>query len=164
MYSQLMRVINDTDGRLPTRDDERVVLEFAGSLPKRLETANFIQRHEQELIDRCLSRTRSQYPDLAEEFPAAWEKGTKDVRAVIRYAVQAMLMADPDVAADKMLRWLRAILSAVGLDQACVRDTFTNLRDAFRDMLPADGYALMEPYLTRTIEELCGDRPTLTRG
>jgi hypothetical protein len=143
-----MKILNSSD----SRDEQQEILAYVNSLPKRLEIARLVEQKEEELSRQCIDEMRKRYSHFHTLHDRGWEKGYRDVQLVIRYMVQGMLMDDLDVASEKLLMWLRTIVGSLGLTPRFNRDTYTILREGFRQKLPADAFAMMEPQLNKTIE------------
>lgn len=154
MYSRVMKLLNESDGRYLTPAEQAVVLEYARSLPKRFQAARQVEGVEQDAIDQSLAALKRLYPKFADLHPQAWEKATRDMQLVGRFAVQGMLADDLELPADKLYKWMITMLRSVGLTPRFVRDCYQGLRDAYRAKLPADAYGLLEPHLSRAVRDL----------
>ncbi|MBL8800187.1 MAG: hypothetical protein JNM56_40265 [Planctomycetia bacterium] len=150
----MMQLINATDSRYLTAAEQEQVLALCAAMPKRLQAAKLVEQHETELVNLALTEMKKRYTNFANLHDRAWEKGFRDMQLVLRYNVQGMLMDDLEMAADKLLYWLRTMVASAGMTPRFMRDTYTFLRDACRQKLPADAYQLLEPHLNRTIEVL----------
>lgn len=152
MYSSLMKTLNATDGRYLTPDEEKQVLGYAQTLPKRLELARIIEKHEREIVDGAVEKMRVAYPRFTQYHQLAWEKTFRDMQLVLRYNIQGLLMDDIEVGPEKLFYWLRTIVASFHITPQCMRDAYTFLREGVRKHVSADGFELLEPYLNRTIE------------
>lgn len=154
MFSQMMRLINSTDSLYLNPAQQKQLLDYTRSLPKRFKAARAVEQKEDELCRDCVARLRARFPEFDGRHEAAWDKAHRDMQLVLRYNVQGMLMDDPDIATDKLLGWLRTLLASLGMTPQFLRETFTALRDSCRQGLPADVYEWLEPHLERTVREM----------
>jgi len=152
MYSQLMKTLNASDGRYLTREEQEHVLAYCQSMPKRLQASAMVEQKELEIVHTVIEAMKRRYANFANLHDRAWEKGQRDVQLVLRYNVQGMIMDDFDMASDKLLFWFRTIVASTNMTPQFVRETYTFLREACKQKLPADIYSLLAPHLERTIE------------
>jgi hypothetical protein len=149
-FSRMMKLINATDNLYLTPEQQKQLLDYTNSLPRRLKAARAVEAQEAAIVERCHARVRDRYPEFERYHRHGWDKSFRDVQLVLRYNVQGMLMDDPAVPEDKLLGWFRTLIAGLDMTPAIFRDTFSALQDACREVLPADAYALLEPFLERT--------------
>jgi hypothetical protein len=154
MYSRLMKVINATDSLPISPDDQRQLLDYAKSLPKRFQVMRLVESREQDIAEAAIEQMQELYPNFEYYHENGWEKGVRDLGLVLRCNVQAMLMDDVEVNKDKLLSWFRTLNENLSLSPQFVRDCYTALLEACRGMLPADAFALLEPHLRLNVEYL----------
>lgn len=154
MNPRYLKIVAECDNRYPTPEEEQELVEFARSVPRRFEVARLVEKVEQEAVKHCIDETKKRYPNFAGHHEFAWAKAFRDVQLTVRTNVQAMLVGDMRLLDEKLLFWLKTILASFAFTPRFNRDTYTFLRDGFKSRLPADAYALLEPYLNRNIEIL----------
>jgi len=154
MYSRMMQIVNASDSRYLTPPEQEQVLAYCGTMPKRLQAARQVEQLEATLVNQVIGEMKKRYANFANLHDRAWDKSYRDIQLVLRYLVQGMLMDDVDMAAHKLLFWLRTIVASLGMTPAFMRDTYTFLREACKQKLPAEAYTLLEAHLNRTIEVL----------
>lgn len=154
MNSWLMRVIEESDSRYLTREEQKKILAYTSTLPQRLQAANVVEQKEEAIVRATIDQMRRRYPRFEKLHGNAWDKAFRDIQLVVRYTAQAMVCDDPSLLTDKALYWLKTILASFGFTPQFNRDTYTFLRDNMRQQLPADVFALLEPCLSVTIEVL----------
>jgi len=147
----MMQIINASDSLYLTPEEQKQLLEYAASLPGRLQAARAVEAKEDEIAGQCMALMQQRHPEFAAAHEHAWDQGHRDVQLVLRYNVQAMLMDDPDIAVDKLLRWLRTLLAGLGMPGSFLRDNFVCLKQACRAKLPADAFALLDAHLQQNI-------------
>ncbi len=154
MYSRMMQIVNASDSRYLNAGEHDQILAFCTSMPKRLQAAKQVEQKEVDIVNLVIAEMKKRYANFPNLHDRAWEKGFRDIQLVLRYNVQGMLMDDLDMASEKLLFWFRTIVAAVGMTPRFMSDTYTLLRDACRQRLPADTFALLEPHLNKTIAVL----------
>lgn len=147
-------LMRESTGRYLNPKERQALLEFAAGLPHRLQVAEQVERVEDSVVRSALAETRLRYPRFEQYHDGAWAKCYRDAQLVVRHAVQAMLFADPAVLEDRLLHWLRSVGAAANLTPQFIRGFYSAVRDELRDQLPADGFAMIEPWLTRAVEFL----------
>lgn len=153
MGMNIFHLIQETDSRYPTPEEEQQILAWAQSIPKRLQIARAIEQKEQALTKYVIESMKAKYPNFARLHDQAWDKAFRDIQLVIRYNVQGMLLDDMDIASEKLLLWLRTILASFNMTPQFVRETYEFLKQAIAQQVP-EAQELMEPHLNRTIEVL----------
>jgi hypothetical protein len=147
MYSRLMKLINATDGRYLTPQEQEQVLAYVNSVPRRLQAARLVEQKEADIVNWVIAELKRRYPNFNRLHDRAWEKGFRDIQLVLRYVVQAMLVDDTAMPATKLYVWFRSIAAAVGMTPQFMRDAYDLLTTACRQGLPADAFVLLEPFL-----------------
>lgn len=154
MNPRSVQILAECDNRYPTAEEEREIAEFARSVPKRLEVARLVEKAEQDAVRHCIDEVKKRYPGFSNHHDFAWGKAFRDVQLTLRTNVQAMLLGDMRLLDEKLLFWLKTILASFAFTPKFNRDTYTFLRDGLKQRLPADAFALIEPYLERNISVL----------
>jgi hypothetical protein len=137
------------DGRYPSADEQAAVLNWAASVPRRLQTANLIAQKEAEIVREAIDQVRPRYQNFPAQHDRAWEKANRDMGLVLRYAVQGMIVDDADMPDEKLLAWLSTIVRGTGHTPALFHDCYSAVVASCRRHLPAELFALAEPYLAR---------------
>ncbi len=154
MYSRLLKIVNNTDSRYLNAEEQAAVLKYAASLPARIDAAKHAERVEGEAIRLTIQAIKRRFPKFESYHERGWEKGVRDMQLVLRYAVQAMILDDPEAAEEKLYIWTKTIIAAFNITPGFVRDSYTIFRDTLREQLPASAYTLLEPHLNLAIEAL----------
>jgi hypothetical protein len=134
------------DSRYLTADEKAALSRFAASAPARVRAAEAIERAEPEVFGGVLDALRRRHPEWDDT--RAWPAGLGAERAAVRYAVHALLFDDPPVFSEKGLDWARTVQHTAGVAPGLGRDVFGLIRDGFRKALPAEAFALIDPYLS----------------
>lgn len=154
IYSRPIKTLAGCTGRYPTAAEEEAVLDWAASAPRRLQAANLIAQKEQQIVREAVDSMQPRYPKFAPQHDRAWDKATRDMGLVLRYAVQAMIVDDSDMANDKLFVWLGTIVRSTGHTPALFRDCYAAVVAGCRKHLPADAFDLAEPYLQRAADDM----------
>jgi hypothetical protein len=150
---------------------------------ERVSAAREIAAFEQSLVQKVVSEIYLVYP-YEQNHQMASPKCIRDVRYVVAYASMAMLMKDPQWFEDKLLIWLKTILQAFEFPernqqkkvlfgsvtpdednreknmkpkQRSIYETYTKLKQYYRNSLNATSFNLFEPYLQQAIDVLSAD-------
>ena len=154
MNNRIQRIIHESDSRYLTSDEKDEVRNYLKQFEQRLDVAAQIEEAEDVAVRFCIDNTRKRYPNFDKYHEKAWAKAFRDVQLTTRYAVQAMLLEDRQMLQDKLLFWLRTILAGLNFTPEFNRDTYTFLREGFRQNLSPDSYQEIEPYLDLVIETM----------
>ncbi len=152
MNNRINNIILGSDSRYLTREEVDELAEYMTSFQARLETVQLIEENEDSAVRFCIDNTRKRYPNFDKYHASAWAKAFRDVQLTTRFMAQAMLIDEINILEDKLLFWLRTILSGLNFTPEFNRDTYTFLKQGFRQSLPPDHFARFEPFLDRTIE------------
>jgi hypothetical protein len=131
------------------------VAALAQSLPARLACSDACEAAEGRIVKGVIDALQRDYPDYPRYQPNAWAKAYRDVQLVFRHNVNAMIRDDVEWLDQSFLSWLRTILQAfVFHSPRFVHDTYVLLKGGARRELPPGGFALLEPFLDRTLAVL----------
>jgi hypothetical protein len=137
MFSRMMQLVNRTDSVHLTPPQQKDVLDYAKSVPRRFAACRALEAAEDALVDRALASAGA--ADLG------WRSAEADVRGLIRAVAVGALIDDPEYAAARWGRHLARTLDF--LDSPDAADAvFDALRGAAADVLPPDAADLLAPY------------------
>jgi len=152
MNSRINTMILESDSRYLTAEERQELLTYTSSFQERLEAVAQIEENEDAAVRFCIDSTRKRYPNFDKYHTAAWAKAFRDVQLTTRFMAQSMLLDEMGILEEKLLFWLRTILAGLNFTPEFNRDTYTYLKQGFRQSLPPDTFGKFEPYLNRTIE------------
>jgi hypothetical protein len=154
MYSRVMRIFNECDSRYPTAAEEATILEYASSIPQRLQIAALVEKYEQEAVTEAVEAMRRRYAKFHSLHDRGWEKTARDMQLCLRYAVQGMVVDDAEMPKEKLFAWLCTIVKGLGMTTEFSRHGYELLTESLRRKLPADSFTLLEPFLQRLIKDM----------
>lgn len=154
MIRRIDDLLGAMEGRYPSPEEQAAWLAYAGSVSTRFKVIQSIAEAEEAAVRQAIEEIRRRYPDFDRYHYQGWSKCFRDVQLVVRACAQAMLFDDVNLLETRVLFWLRSILAASNFPPGIVRDTYTLVREGFRQRLPADAFSLFEPFLNRTVEVL----------
>jgi len=154
MPAILQQLINDSEGRYFTAEEQAKALEYARSLPIRLDAAQQVEKHEDEIVRYAVEQLKARYPRLDTMHERAWSKAMRDFSLVLRYAVHSMILDDPDLGEERLYVWFRTILGSLGFPPAFVRESYAHVWDGVKQAVSAEAAALIEPHMRKAIDIL----------
>ena len=154
MNRRLSSIIRQADGRYFNEQERQELLRYAQSVESRLKAAIEIESVEKDAVTFCIEEMKKRYPNFQRFHQNAWAKAFRDVQLTVRHGVQAMVADAPEMLDDKLLFWLRTILSSFSFTPQFNRDTYTLLKQGFKARLGQMAFGLFERYLDRNIEIL----------
>jgi hypothetical protein len=154
MNKRLKQIYTASESRYLTRDEMKEILSYTTSIPQRFKVAGQVEAKENDLVRSVIEYVKPRYPNMERFHPRPWERGARDVRLVLRHAVQAMIADDVSGLEERLLFWLRSIFAGVDLTPQFVRDTFSALEQAVKTQLPPEVETLLGPVLARVTEVL----------
>lgn len=146
--------LNTLPGRYPTPDERDRLCEYAAGVRGRLAALQEMEKIEREVIEAALDKIKVHYPNFLRYHAVGWEKGYRDMQLLLQYMAKAMYLDDRRLLDDQVLTWVRTIFKSLNFTPKFLRDSYTLLREAVRAKAKPRTYALMEPYLTHTINYL----------
>jgi len=152
MNKEITQLLIGSDSRYLTADERQSVLEYTNGFAERFRILSLIEESEDAAVRFCIDNTRKRYPNFDKYHTTAWAKAFRDVQLTTRYMAQSMLLDDIGILEEKLLFWLRTILAGLNFTPEFNRDTYTFLKQGFRQSLPPDAFGVFEPFLNRTIE------------
>lgn len=152
MNSKIQQLILSSDSRYLSAEEKEQLTNYLDRTKRMLTLIGQIEEFEDTAVRFCIDSTRKRYPNFDKYHANAWAKAFRDVQLTTRYMAQALLLDDMKTLEDKLLFWLRTILAGFSFTPEFNRDTYTYLKQGFRQSLPPDVYDAFEPYLDRTIE------------
>lgn len=158
MNKRIKKIINDSDSRYLTNGEMKDILAYTNSLPQRFKVAGLVEKHELEAVRHSIEKMKPRYPGYEKFHAKGWDRGARDLQLVTRYVVQSMVLDDATVMEDKLLYWMRTMLSGVDLTPQFIADAYELLMEGFRDKLPQDAFEMVEPFLARA-REILSDIP-----
>ena len=120
----------------------------------RLRAAKKAEMEQQSILDYVIPTVLAKY-DFRGRFEYGESKCYRDVAAVYRYCVFAMLCGDLDVLKNKLLYWMRTVIQALDFPSGkeSIKFTYTLLRNRVRQQLPPEFVAVLDPYF-QAVEEV----------
>ncbi len=152
MNNRINQLVIGSDSRYLTDEEKSEVLQYIEGFKSRMQTIALIEENEDAAVRFCIDNTRKRYPNFDKYHVHAWAKAFRDVQLTTRYMAQALLIDEMGMLEEKLLFWLRTILSGLNFTPEFNRDTYTYLKQGFRQTLPPDAFVQFEPYLNRTID------------
>lgn len=152
MNTRINLLIQGSDSRYLTPEERQEVVDYTNGFVERLAIVAQIEENEESAVRFCIDNTRKRYPNFDKYHTTAWAKAFRDVQLTTRYMAQAMLLDEIGILEEKLLFWLRTILAGLNFTPEFNRDTYTYLKQGFRQSLPPDVFTKFEPFLNRTIE------------
>lgn len=152
MFSRMMQTLNATDNLYLTPAQQKDMLDYARSLPKRFAAARVIQDAEPTIIAATLERFGQKQPTLADLAGFGWDTATDDLTLALRAIVQGVLMSDPTMADAKVLTWLRQVLGHWDFSPEAIRQLFESLAETVADVLSPESISLVQPYFGAAID------------
>ncbi len=162
MNTQITQLLISSDSRYLTADEREMVLNYTNGFPERFRILAAIEENEDVAVRFCIENTRKRYPNFDKYHTNAWAKAYRDVQLTTRYMAQALVLDDMSILEEKLLYWLRTILAGLNFTPEFNRDTYTYLKQGFRQSLPPDVFNAFEPYLDRTIDIMSDFPPPAT--
>jgi hypothetical protein len=146
--------INALRDRYPTAEERDRLTEYASSVRARLSALQEMEKIEHDVIEATLNRIKQLYPNFLRYHAVGWDKGYRDMQLLIQYMSKSMYLDDAHYYDHQVLTWVRTIFKSLNFTPKFLRDSYTILRENVRSRAKPRTYALMEPYLTHTIEYL----------
>ena len=128
MNTRFATLIEDAESRYLTDGEQQEILSYAQSLPSRFQASAAIEAAETKIIDECVSQIRQDYPNMEKYHHSGWDKAKRDMQLVLRHCTVAMVTDDLVGLDDRLLFWLRTILSSVNLTPKFVHDSYSYMR------------------------------------
>lgn len=152
MNNRISEILVGSDSRYLTEDERKEVLDYVKGFDERFRVMALIEANEDAAVRFCIDNTRKRYPNFDKYHGSAWAKAFRDVQLTTRFMAQAMMLDEMNILEDKLLFWLRTILAGLNFTPEFNRDTYTYLKQGFRQSLPPDAFTVFEPFMNRTIE------------
>jgi hypothetical protein len=152
MNNRIKSLILGSDSRYLTAEEHEEVKSYLHAFEERMDVASLVEDAEDTAVRFCIDNTRKRYPNFDKYHDKAWAKAFRDVQLTTRFMTQAMLIDEISVLEEKLLFWLRTILAGLNFTPEFNRDTYTFLKEGFRQALPPDAFAHMDRYFDRTID------------
>lgn len=156
MFSRMMKLVNATDSLYLTPPQQKDVLDYAKSLPRRFAAARAVQAAETPLVEQALKAFQAAFPELGTPLDLGWGSADDDLRLVLRALANEMLMDDTDSAEGAVLAHLRRSLGYLGVPAGAIEELFAGLRDAAVNTLKPDAFALLAPHFDRAVALAAG--------
>jgi hypothetical protein len=183
LHPELAAIFKAAESRHLTEQELDEYYRVCPDALERVSVAREIAALEQSLVQKVVAEVFLMYP-YEQHHEMASPKCVRDVRYVVAYASLAMLMKDPQWFEDKLLIWMKTILqsfefpersqqkkvlfggvtteenkreNALKTKQRSIYETYTKLKQYYRNSLNASAFALFEPYLQQAIDVLSAD-------
>lgn len=110
-HPRLESMFKEAESRFLNDNELKLYLEVYPEGKSKADASNEIKAVANQVVKKVITRIYELYP--YEQFhEMAMPKCVRDVRYVVAYAVESMLMNDPDWFRDKLLIWLKTILQS----------------------------------------------------
>jgi len=153
MNQEIETIMRGAEGRYLTNDEGRKVLDVARGYEKRLLALRTLEQKEAEIVRTTIERVFQKYPKFHQERPMAYEKAERDVSLVVRYCGLAMVNHDPEFLREKLLYWMRTIMTAMEFGPV-LKYTYEQLQENVARALPPAEAEEMAPYTRACVEIL----------
>jgi hypothetical protein len=140
--------------RFPTPGERDRLTEYAASIRDRQAAMAEIESLGDAVVEDCMAKMKGMYPNIPRYHASGFERGYRDNRILLTYMAKAMYFDDVKLLDDQVLTWVRTLFKSFNFTPKFMRDNFTLLREAVRRKAKPRTFALMEPYLTHTLEYL----------
>jgi Phycobilisome protein len=140
--------------RYPTPAERDHLAAYAESVGGRLFALQEMNQIAAECVEGCMAQMRRMYPNIPRFHASGFEKGSRDNLLLLEYMTKCMLLDDIKLLDEQVLTWVRTLFKSFNFTPKFMRDNFTLLREAVRARAKPRTFALMEPYLTHTIDYL----------
>jgi hypothetical protein len=156
MHPILEQISRNEPGRYLTVDELKAIVADEPYLKDRANAALAAQAAEQNILDRTIKPVLKRYDFVTGRAGYGPEKCYRDVGAVYRYCVFAMLCDDPAMLKNKLLYWMRTIIQALNFPAGneSIKYTYDLLRKESGKVLPAEHARLLDPFLQIVAEIL----------
>jgi Phycobilisome protein len=146
MHTVLEKMIEQGDGKYLGNKDVQVLLDYAQSVQQRVETYQFIQRQEAQLIALALEKVHVDPVYLSRYINTENGRCSRDMTSTLRYCTTAMLLNDEQFLREEYLIWLETIFRSLKhKDLSLV--SIEALSKALSERLSQAEYKLMVPFL-----------------
>ena len=140
--------------RYPTAAERDRLTAYADTAATRALAAREMEQIKAACVEDCMAQMRQMYPNIPRYHASGFEKGTRDNTLLLEYATKCMLLDDQQFLDEQVLTWVRTLFKSFNFTPKFMRDNFTLLREAVRKRAKPRTFALMEPFLTHTIDYL----------
>ena len=140
--------------RYPTPAERDRLVEYASSVRERQIAMNDLELMGDAVVDDCMTRMKEMYPNIPRYHANGFDRGYRDNRLLLTYIAKAMFFNDMKLLDDQVLTWVRTLFKSFNFTPKFMRDNFTLIRESVRKRAKPRTFALLEPYLTHTIEYL----------
>jgi hypothetical protein len=140
--------------RFPTPAERDRLTAYAEGVSTRVMAAREMEQIKDACVEECMAQMRRMYPNVPRYHASGFEKGTRDNTLLLEYATKCMVLDDPKLLDEQVLTWVRTLFKSFNFTPKFMRDNFTLLREAVRHRAKPRTFALMEPFLTHTIDYL----------
>ncbi|MGB7416078.1 MAG: phycobilisome protein [Thermosynechococcaceae cyanobacterium] len=150
MHTDFERFLLDAEDHFLQGSEMADFKQHVSSLAQRLETYELLRDQEPKIWQPIADQLAQ-----SGESPQKQEKALEHWIAALRYGAMAMLLNDPAFLQYRLLEWLTDIVQAHQLVD--LEHQLSQLLEArLKDILSAQQWALMQPYLTQTHQILVG--------
>ncbi|TAG28030.1 MAG: hypothetical protein EAZ37_03225 [Burkholderiales bacterium] len=178
LHPNAAEVFKTAENRHLTEEELALYERNFPAMQARANAARAIAAAEQGIVENVVNEILVHYP-FEDRHAYARTKCVRDISSVSAFATLCMLMNDPAWFRDKQLLWLRTILQAlyfpdrettrkralfasqsqavpegVPVNARAIWETYSKLRNGFKDKLDEESNALFEPYIQLAIDTL----------
>jgi hypothetical protein len=155
--SRFTQLINATDSLYLTPPQQKDVLEYAKSLPRRFAALRSVEELEVRIIDLALEKFSESQPTVGDPAEAGWDSASEDLRHALRTVALGLVMDDGEYADGAAIQTLRTILNNLDWPGDAGADLFESVKQALSELLPADAAAVFLPYWDEAAASMAGE-------
>lgn len=138
----------------PTPAERDRLTAYASSVRERQSAMLEVEKIADAVVEDCMSRMKQIYPNIPRFHANGFERGYRDNRILLTYMAKSMFFDDVKLLDDQVLTWVRTLFKSFNFTPKFMRDNYSLIRESVRQRAKPRTYALMEPYLTHTLEYL----------
>jgi Phycobilisome protein len=163
MMSRMMKTVNATDNLYLTPAQQKEMLDYARSLPRRFAAVRTVEENEQQLVAGAFEVLEENQPHYGDFSEYGWDSAATDLRLVLRTLCQAVLVDDPDLVETKILEHLRKNLTYLDLPTEAVQGLFAGLVATAERLLPPDAYDMLAPQFGQLVMSMAPEIAEVAR-
>lgn len=142
-------LIDATSGRTFLPVEMRLLRGEAVRMKAAYTATRELEKYESAIVDEVLTVLKNRHAGAIPWQDRMLADGALDLTLALRSIAQATLADEPRWLDDKLLDYLRTVLSTLGLEPAMVTDCYQELNRACEQSLPPEAWSILKPYVRR---------------
>lgn len=155
MNREMIELVRQFDRRPISEDDKETMLSYSRSVPLRIEAVQAVQAIEHSAIEEAVRQLQRNFASMEQRHVDPWDRTRRDMAIMLRVCCQGMLLDDFVFIEQRLIIWLRTMLTSSNVPMDAVNFAYTTMINVLKTKLKKPHADLIIPVIQKSLDVLC---------